>query len=167
MMRARTSLPQGQATCQPCRRQAPEYRARILVLAERQATPLQQRTCPNCGNDFMQTRRRQRYCSGECRRVRQRSNWGTGPTKAKYRSPEHRRERARLVLLMETQGYLTCAQPVCVMATRTIEQGEAWHLGHDDLGISFIGPTHATCNVKDGARRGNARSRGPARRWAV
>jgi hypothetical protein len=91
----------------------------------------------------------------------------TTPTDPKYRTAEHRRERAKWVTILEQQGYLVCAQPVCVMAQRTIGQGDAWHLGHNDSGTGYIGPTHARCNVRDGAVRGNARSRGAetVRRW--
>ena len=88
-------------------------------------------------------------------------------TQAKYRTPEHRRERARLKAQLDRDGYLVCAQPVCVMGDRLIRPGERWCAGHDDEGLTYIGAVHFDCNSRDGARRGNARARGQhePRRW--
>ena len=62
-----------------------------------------------------------------------RSRWPRNPGRdAKYQTREHRQERARLVALMAAQGFLMCAQPECLLATRVIHFGERWHLGHDD-----------------------------------
>jgi hypothetical protein len=108
----------------------------------------------------------QRYCSSECRVVVQRVNWKSDAGNPKYKTREHRQERAKWVLLMATQGYLICAQPTCLMPDRTIESGDRWHLGHDETGQNYIGPTHVTCNVVDGAKRGRARQM-QAKRWAV
>ena len=89
-------------------------------------------------------------------------------TQAKYRTPEHRRERARLERMMQAQAYLECAQPVCVMGDRTIHRDQRWCAGHDDTGTVYIGPVHARCNVVDAAVRANRRSRGRAlRRWVL
>lgn len=101
----------------------------------------------------------------ECRRVIQRTNFPKSTGNPKYKTREHRAERAKWVELMDAQGYLVCAQPVCVMVTRTISKGEQWHTAHDDTGTTYIGPAHARCNVKDGARRGNQRSNGIVHRW--
>src|SRR4051794_14072190 len=90
------------------------------------------------------------------------------PTDPKYRTKAHRDERAKYVRQMKRDGYLICAQPVCVMGERTIQRHDDWHLGHDETGMQYIGPTHAACNVKDGARRARARRDDPiVRRWAV
>lgn len=93
----------------------------------------------------------------------------SAPTDPKYRSKAHRDERAKYVRQMERDGYLVCAQPVCVMPTRIIQRGDRWHLGHDASGTQFIGPVCARCNVVDGARRGNAKARGVGEpdRWVV
>jgi hypothetical protein len=91
---------------------------------------------------------------------------GTDP---KYRTKAHRDERAKWVREIKRTGSAQCAQPECVMDSRTIYDGQPWHLGHDDTGTRYIGPVHPACNVRDGARRGNARSRGGsiARRWPL
>lgn len=91
-------------------------------------------------------------------------------TAAKYRTPEHRRERAKYVRQMERDGYLVCQQPICLMPSRVIQRGQLWHLGHDATGTTYIGPVCAHCNRVDGAKRGNARSRGVTdkpRRWVL
>ena len=85
-------------------------------------------------------------------------------TAAKYRTPEHRRYREALVLQLKQQGYLTCTADVCVLPTRVITNPDGrardgLHAGHEANGIDYRGPQHNACNVKDGARRGNARSR--------
>ena len=88
----------------------------------------------------------------------------------KYRTPKHRQERERWVRVLERDGTVQCAQPVCVMPTRAIHNGQTWHLGHADNGVDYIGPVHPLCNVKDGARRGRAKQdAGPARprRWSL
>ena len=79
------------------------------------------------------------------------------PTNPKYRSREHKTERKRWAAQMQTVGWLVCHQPICVKPTRTIMAGEPWHLGHDDTGTRFIGPTHAECNVRDAATRARQR----------
>ena len=102
-----------------------------------------------------------------------RSRWPKNPVRdAKYQTREHRQERARLVALMDAQGFLVCAQPECLLASRVIHLGERWHLGHDDSGTQLIGAVHVRCNQVDGAKRGNRRSRGlpdqdRPRRWVV
>jgi hypothetical protein len=94
----------------------------------------------------------------------------TAPTHPKYRTPEHRRERARWATVLKRDGVVTCAQPICVMPTRDITTTDEWHLGHNDEGTHYIGPVHAACNVKDAARRASARSHGTSstpRRWEL
>jgi hypothetical protein len=89
----------------------------------------------------------------------------------KYKTAEHQRERKRRMAEYERAGHVECAQPVCVMPSRTLVWPEPAHLGHDDTGSYYIGLCHVACNVKDGAVRGNRRSRGlpdgQARRWAL
>jgi hypothetical protein len=94
----------------------------------------------------------------------------TAGTNPKYRSKQHRDERAKLVERMQREGYLVCTADVCVFDTRTMTNPngrarDGLHLGHEDDGMTYRGPQHNACNVRDGARRGNARSRGVVRRW--
>lgn len=92
------------------------------------------------------------------------------PTDPKYRSKAHRAERAKWQREIDRAGSVQCAQPECVMDSRTIWAGQAWHLGHAEDGVTYIGPVHPQCNWRDGARRGNARARGlhdAPRRWPL
>lgn len=82
------------------------------------------------------------------------------PANAKYQTREHRRQRKLLEQQMQRLGYLTCAQPECVMPTRHITKGEEWHTGHDDTGTRYIGAVHPRCNLRDAALRANDRGRG-------
>ena len=94
-------------------------------------------------------------------------------TAAKYRSKEHRDLRAHYVRLIKAGQPLACTAKVCVLgrAPITNTNGRArdgLHLGHNDDGTTYAGPQHNACNVKDGARRGNAKSRGVTpRRWVL
>jgi len=83
-------------------------------------------------------------------------------TAAKYRSPEHIAYRKRLVTQLQRDGYLTCTAKVCVMPSRTITNPngrarDGLHAGHEDDGVTYAGPQHNACNVRDGAKRGRAR----------
>ena len=98
---------------------------------------------------------------------------GTDP---KYRTREHRELRAHYVRRLKAGEVLTCTAKVCVLGDRAISNpnGNArngLHLGHEDDGVTYAGPQHRACNIEDGARRGNARSRGadaqPVQRWIL
>lgn len=89
---------------------------------------------------------------------------GTDP---KYRTAEHRRRRAGYVRQIKAGEYIGCTAKTCVFPSRQITNPngrarDGLHLGHEDDGVTYAGPQHNACNVKDGARRGNARSRGLA-----
>lgn len=89
------------------------------------------------------------------------------PTAAKYKTPEHRRERRKYADQMKRDGHLICAQPRCLMTSRVIVPGEPWHLGHDDTGTAYLGPVHKQCNVTDGAVRGRAKQNTSPTRWEL
>ena len=98
---------------------------------------------------------------------------GTG-TDPKYRSREHQALRAEYVNLIKAGHALECTAKVCVFNRAPItnpngRDRDGLHLGHNDDGVTYAGPQHNACNVKDGARRGNARSRGltHVRRWPL
>jgi len=91
-------------------------------------------------------------------------------TQAKYRSAEHREYRESLVRDLERDGFLTCTADECVMPTRIITNPngrarDGLHAGHEDDGITYRGPQHFACNVKDGAKRGRARQGVTRLRW--
>ena len=94
---------------------------------------------------------------------------GTDP---KYRTKEHRDYCASLKRQLKRDGFLNCTAVVCVFDTRLItnpngNERDGLTAGHNDDGVTYAGPQHRACNVKDGARRGNARSRGVGRRWVL
>jgi hypothetical protein len=71
-----------------------------------------------------------------------------------HRTPEYLRERRRLAPIVEA-GLAHCAEPRCLMRTRWIPPGTAWHLSHDPSGLHIIGPSHRRCNLAEAATRGN------------
>jgi hypothetical protein len=94
---------------------------------------------------------------------------------------EHQKERARLKPTVEA-GLAYCQQGIrgngssghCYYRSRWIPPGTPWVLGHNDAGTAYIGPCHAKCNQRDGARRGGiavhrrrrrARAATPSRNW--
>jgi hypothetical protein len=98
----------------------------------------------------------------------------SAPSDPKYRSKAHREYRDGLVRQLERQGYLICTAPVCVLGDRTITNPngrapDGLTAGHEDDGVNYRGPEHLDCNRKDGARRGNRRSRQrlDSKRWAL
>jgi hypothetical protein len=96
--------------------------------------------------------------------------WDRKPVNPKYRSPEHRALRKQFAQQLKRDGFLICQQPECLNPSRVILPGHRWHLGHDETGMYYLGPVCARCNVVDGAKRGNARSRGvqrTPRRWVL
>lgn len=88
----------------------------------------------------------------------------TQSTNPKYRSKQHRLTRERLIKELRRAGHAQCAQPICIMPTRTITPGMPVHLGHDDTGTTYIGLVHAQCNITDGARRARAKQNPAPRR---
>ena len=44
----------------------------------------------------------------------------------------------------------------CVRCGFQILPGTRWHLDHADDKIHYLGPSHARCNLKAAAKRGNA-----------
>jgi hypothetical protein len=97
----------------------------------------------------------------------------SAPTNPKYHTAEHRNLRARWVRAINAGEYVECTATECVMATRRITNpnGRArggLHLGHEDDGVTYRGPQHNACNVKDGAKRARARQDAPQpRRWVL
>lgn len=83
MWRSTTSLPEGQARCQPCRRAASteQYRARTRVIG-----------CATCMRTIETTRSRQRYCS---RRCSQRKTVPTAADRARWARKNDRRTARR------------------------------------------------------------------------
>lgn len=45
----------------------------------------------------------------------------------------------------------------CWRCRRLIEPGSRWHLGHNDARTGYMGPEHASCNLKAAARVGYQR----------
>lgn len=96
----------------------------------------------------------------------------------KYRTAEHIHKRKALVAQLRREGHLVCTAAVCVFPTRHITEPNGrrrngLHLGHRDDGVTYAGPQHNACNVKDGAVRGRAKQAEPkspasfttSRRW--
>lgn len=85
-----------------------------------------------------------------------------GGTDPKYRTREHRERRAHYVRRIQAGEPLDCTAPLCVFGRMPItnpdgRDPDGLHLGHNDDGVTYAGPQHRACNVKDGARRGRAR----------
>lgn len=82
--------------------------------------------------------------------------------------------RAKYARMIRAGQYVECTANVCVMAHRAITNAngnarDGLHLGHNDDGVTYAGPQHNACNVRDGAKRGRARQGpgAPRRRWSL
>lgn len=84
------------------------------------------------------------------------------------RAPQYQRahiaERNRWAPIVAA-GLAHCSEPVCLMPTRWIPPGSKWHLSHDPTGTTWLGPSHARCNLAENARRNNPKRR--PRRWRI
>jgi hypothetical protein len=96
------------------------------------------------------------------------------PSDPKYRSREHRAYVAHLKQRLRFEGVLWCTAAECLFESRAITNSygrddDGLTAGHADNGVDYDGPQHRACNVRDGARRGNARSRkaDTPRRWVM
>ena len=61
----------------------------------------------------------------------------------------HQRRRAAIAPLVNA-GKATCAR-----CHEPIHAGEEWHLDHNDTRDGYLGVSHATCNLRDGASKTN------------
>ena len=61
----------------------------------------------------------------------------------------HQRRRAAIAPLVNA-GTATCAR-----CHEPIHAGEEWHLDHNDARDGYLGVSHATCNLRDGANKAN------------
>lgn len=161
MAQVARSLPQGQARCQPCRRQArPERKPKPAP--EPQPTA---RVCSGCHEHFEPKTPRQRFCSSDCWHRKM----GTTPKpKRSSRKPKaktttdrgygaaHQRERAKWAKVINAgRGY-------CWRCGRPIPKGTDWDLGHlddDPTKTRYVGPEHVRCNRRAGALKGQANKR--------
>lgn len=75
----------------------------------------------------------------------------TRTTTEKGYGTAHQRARARVALKVKA-GAAFCAR-----CGGWIMPGSAWHLDHDETRSGYLGPSHAKCNERAGARKGNAR----------
>ena len=88
-----------------------------------------------------------------------------GKVNPKYRTPEHLATCAAYKAQLERDGYLVCAEPICVMPSRTILPGMQWAAGHDPSGTRYIGPVHRRCNAREASVRARARQTSSPLRW--
>jgi hypothetical protein len=85
------------------------------------------------------------------RRRKRRSNWPRpkASTTARGYGAMHQAERKRWAPLVEA-GYADCCR--CGFP---IAPGTAFHLDHRDDKLGYLGVSHARCNLKAAAKRGN------------
>lgn len=149
----------GEARCLDCRRKLPSYTPKPKAATFKPEL----RFCDYCSEPYEAQVRTQRYCSPSCRDARHRSGTKTGSTEARGYGAAHRRERARWAPIV-ARGDATCC-----LCDDPIAPSDAWHLDHQPDRSGYRGVAHATCNLRDGARRGNrirGRARAARRAWA-
>ena len=101
-------------------------------------------------------------------RRRRRHNWRPiGSTTARGYGWTHQAERKRWKPIVESGAAF------CVRCGLPIAAGALWHLDHSDDRSHYLGPSHALCNLRSAAKRGNELMRAkraleqpPARRTA-
>lgn len=166
--RSPRSLPQGEATCHPCRREAKaeaeaKRRQAAALRKEQRARRLsQQRTCGQCRRPFDPVTATQRFCSSGCWYAKARAKGyrisrtrpHTKTTAQRGYGAGHQRERARWAKEVEA------GRAICWRCRRPIQPGSPWDLGHDDHDrTQYRGPEHRACNRGAGARKVNQQRR--------
>jgi hypothetical protein len=145
---ARYTLPEGQATCIPCRR-----KRRAAEPTQRYEPEL--RPCQQCGQMFEANVPSKRYCSARCRDSRR--GFASTPRVASATErgygAEHRKARAEWKSIVDAQGGIDCC-----LCGGWIGADEKWHLDHTPERDGYRGAAHPHCNVRDGASRGARRS---------
>lgn len=89
-------------------------------------------------------------------------NDSRGPRNPKYRTPEHLAYVKQLKRDLARLGSLPCVAPTCHYPTRAItnpdgSKPDGLTAGHNDDGITYRGPEHRRCNIRDAAKRARAR----------
>ena len=74
---------------------------------------------------------------------------GSGQTHDERYGYDHRRLRRGWQKLVD-HGTVRCAR-----CGELIQPGSEWHLDHADDGVTYLGPSHATCNQRAGAATTN------------
>jgi hypothetical protein len=80
--------------------------------------------------------------SGRCIRHTRRVDRARGTRQARGYDATHEAQRRANEMLMQRQGYLTCAR-----CKGRIEPDEPWHQGHTDDRTTWSGPEHVLCNL--------------------
>jgi hypothetical protein len=91
---------------------------------------------------------------GSAKKRRQLSRHARGYTNA------HVARRRQLEPLVAT-GQIACSR-----CGQLIEPGQLWHLDHRDDCRGYLGPSHATCNLRAAANKTNSKRKDPPLIWS-
>lgn len=91
-------------------------------------------------------------CASAAGRTRDRRR---GSRQARGYGADHDAERERWRPQVE-RGGVHCMAVVCVMPSRLIMIGQAWHMDHTDDRTAYRGPAHALCNTVAGGLASHA-----------
>lgn len=73
---------------------------------------------------------------------------------AQYASPEHRAARAAM------KADVDAGRAVCCRCGGSIVPGQPWHADHNRARTGYLGPAHASCNVRAAAVAGARKRNG-------
>ena len=134
------SLPQGQATCQPCRRE----RAGLEPGRQRASRhkPIcevgGQMPCRRCGRPFTRAFAHQMLCQNPCRRLKSGTNSAASPSVRGYGSAHQAERVSRLSAMQDGDPCARCGGQMF--------HGQALDLDHTDDRTGYLGLSHASCN---------------------
>jgi hypothetical protein len=76
----------------------------------------------------------------------------------KRQSSRHARgyTNAHVARRRQLEPLVATGQVRCCRCGQLIEPGQAWHLDHRDDRRGYLGPSHATCNLRAAAHKRNA-----------
>jgi hypothetical protein len=151
----RGALPAGQRICRACRKQHG-----IPTSPGRPSTRIEI-TCQRCGTMF-EGRPERKYCSQACGHAAHRpARKPSRTTTQRGYGWQHQKARAAAIArFVDGDPCARCGQPM---------HGDprALQLDHSDDRTGYRGLAHAVCNLRAGARKGNAMRSGPPARTAT
>jgi len=66
----------------------------------------------------------------------------------------------------QLEPLVASGQVACCRCDQPIQPGQPWHLDHTDDRRGYLGPAHATCNLRAGAHKRNGTRKEPPLFWS-
>jgi len=75
-------------------------------------------------------------------------------------------EDAHVARRRQLESLVATGQVACCRCSQLIEAGQPWHLDHRDDRSGYLGPSHATCNLRAAAEKTNGKRKDQPLIWS-